>query len=86
MYEDAQGNFTGSALLVFFKKESISNAITGQHNSWFRPEDAGSSSKNIRVMAADFSFKKNKDGDEIVSKMSRADKKASERVRAELNR
>ena len=51
---------------------------------YFRIEDQ--SQGTIRVKEADFSYKKHKDGDEIASKLTRKDKKASERNRAELNR
>lgn len=51
---------------------------------WFRIEDQ--SQGTIRVKEADFSYKRNKDGDQIASKLTRKDKKASERNRADLNR
>ena len=85
MYEDALGHFTGNALLVYLRKEALAYAIKHQNDFWFRPEDAPSSGKNIGVTEADFSYKKHQDGDEVVSKMTRAEKKAAKRVRADLN-
>ena len=84
MYTDDKGDFNGEALIVFFKKESIALAIKMMDDYWFRPEDQ--SHGTIRVKEADFSYKKNKDSDQIVSKLTRKDRKASERNRADLNR
>ncbi|KAJ4991339.1 Splicing factor U2AF-associated protein 2 [Stagonosporopsis vannaccii] len=84
MYKDDEGNFNGDCLIVYFKKESVDLAIRMMDNYFFRIEDQ--SQGMIRVKEADFSYKKHKDGDEIASKLTRKDKKASERNRAELNR
>jgi HIV Tat-specific factor 1 len=51
---------------------------------YFRIEEQNNGT--IRVKEADFSYKRNKDSDQIVSKLTRKDKKASERNRADLNR
>ncbi|KAF3000131.1 hypothetical protein E8E13_004790 [Curvularia kusanoi] len=84
MYKDEEGNFNGDCLIVYFKKDSVKMAINMMDDYYLRIEDQ--SQGTIRVKEADFSYKKHKDGDEIASKMTRKDKKASERNRAELNR
>ncbi|KAF1364772.1 hypothetical protein EJ07DRAFT_98167 [Lizonia empirigonia] len=84
MYKDEEGNFNGDCLIVYFKKDSVELAIRMMDDYYFRIEDQ--SQGMIRVKEADFSYKKHKDGDEIASKLTRKDKKASERNRAELNR
>lgn len=84
MYTDDEGNFNGEALIVYFKKDSIKLAVDMMDDYWFRIEDQ--SNGTIRVKEADFSYKRNKDGDQIASKLTRKDKKASERNRADLNR
>lgn len=84
MYTDEEGNFNGDALIVYFKKDSINIAIDMMDDYYFRLEDQ--SQGKIRVKEADFSYKRNKDGEQIASKLSRKDKKASERNRADLYR
>lgn len=84
MYTDDEGEFNGEALVVYFKKESIGLAITVLDDYPFRMGD--DSHGPITVKEADFSYKRNKDGDQIASKLTRKDKKASERNRADLNR
>lgn len=84
MYKDEDGNFNGDCLIVYFKKDSVHLAIRMMDDYYFRIEDQ--SQGTIHVKEADFSYKKHKDGDEIASKMTRKDKKTSERNRAELNR
>jgi HIV Tat-specific factor 1 len=84
MYKDDDGHFNGEALIVYFKKDSVDLAIRMMDEYYLRIEDQ--SQGVIRVKEADFSYKKHKDGDEIKNQMSRKDKKASERNRAELNR
>ena len=84
MYLDEEGNFNGEALIVYFKKDSIDLAIKMMDEYYFRIEDQ--SQGVIRVKEADFSYKRNKDGDDIASKLTRKDRKASERNRADLNR
>ncbi|KAH7388709.1 hypothetical protein BKA66DRAFT_56725 [Pyrenochaeta sp. MPI-SDFR-AT-0127] len=84
MYTDDEGNFNGEVLIVYFKKDSIDLAIKMMDDYWFRIEDQ--SQGTIRVKEADFSYKRNKDSDQIASKLTRKDKKASERNRADLNR
>ncbi|CAO2650447.1 Nn.00g017390.m01.CDS01 [Neocucurbitaria sp. VM-36] len=84
MYTDDEGKFNGEALIVYFRKESIRNAITVSDDYPFRMGD--DSHGVIHVKEADLSYKRNKDGDQIASKLTRKDKKASELHRAELNR
>lgn len=84
MYTDDEGNFNGEALIVYFKKDSIDLAIRMMDDYFFRIEDQ--SSGTIHVKEAEFSYKKHKDGDQVASKLTRKDKKASERNRADLNR
>ncbi|KAJ4408710.1 hypothetical protein N0V91_002965 [Didymella pomorum] len=84
MYKDDEGNFNGDALIVYFKKDSVNLAVRMMDEYYFRIEDQ--SQGVIRVKEADFSYKKNTDGEAIKHQLSRKDKKASERNRAELNR
>ena len=76
MYADKDGNFTGEALIVYFKKQSIKIAIDMMDDYWFRVEEP---ERKIHVQEADTSFKRNKDGDQVVKKMTRQDRKANER-------
>jgi HIV Tat-specific factor 1 len=85
MYADNEGKFNGDALIVYFKKDSIGLAIQMMDDYFFRIEEQKEGGK-IRVKEADFSYKRNKDSEQIVSKLTRKDKKASERNRADLNR
>ena len=84
MYTDDEGKFNGEALIVYFKAASIGLAIQMLDDYFFRIEEQNNGT--IHVKEADFSYKRNKDADQIVSKLTRKDKKASERNRADLNR
>jgi HIV Tat-specific factor 1 len=84
MYADDDGNFNGDVLIVYFKRASIDLAIQMMDDYFFRIEEQNHG--KIRVKEADFSYKRNKDSEQIVSKLTRKDKKASERNRADLNR
>jgi HIV Tat-specific factor 1 len=84
MYADNDGNFNGEALIVYFKRDSIALAIQMMDEYWFRIEEQDNGC--ISVKEADMSYKRNKDSEQIVSKLTRQDKKASERNRADLNR
>ena len=81
MYADDNGEFKGEALVIYFKKESVSMAIRMMDDSWFRPgiED------KIRVQAADLSYKKHQDAQEVKQGMVRRDRKANELNRARMN-
>ncbi|KAL2141227.1 hypothetical protein VTI28DRAFT_2686 [Corynascus sepedonium] len=66
MYTDADGNFKGDALIVFFKPQSVDMAIMLLDDTDFRFPAPGASSDapKMRVQAADSSYKKTKyDGD-----------------------
>ncbi|CAN9308443.1 unnamed protein product [Alternaria alternata] len=82
MYE-TDGVFNGTAMVVYFKKEAIANAIRLMDEFPLRPGD--NSNGNIHVEAAKIEHKKERDGEKIASKLTRKDRKASERNRAELN-
>jgi HIV Tat-specific factor 1 len=84
MYTDDEGNFNGEALIVYFKRGSIELAIQMMDDNYFRIEEQQNG--KIGVKEADFAYKRNKDSAQIVSKLTRKDKKASERNRADLNR
>ena len=85
MYNDEEtGKFTGNAMIVYFKKEAIVNAIKVMDDYVLRPGDY--STGTIQVEPAKLEHKKEKDGESIASKLTRKDRKASERNRQELNR
>ncbi|EUC29347.1 hypothetical protein COCCADRAFT_8441 [Bipolaris zeicola 26-R-13] len=85
MYMDEEtGKFTGNAMVVYFRKEAITNAVNMMDDYVLRPGDY--SNGTIRVEPAKIEHKKERDGDKIASKLTRKDRKASERNRAELNR
>ena len=79
MYADADGNFKGDALIVFFKPQSVEMAIMLLDDTDFRFPPAGASSTpKMRVQAADSSYKKTKyDGDTAASSSSTATKPGS---------
>jgi HIV Tat-specific factor 1 len=81
---DGKKRFNGDVLIVYFKRASIDLAIQMMDDYFFRIEEQNHG--KIRVKEADFSYKRNKDSEQIVSKLTRKDKKASERNRADLNR
>ncbi|KAH6853654.1 hypothetical protein B0I37DRAFT_349079 [Chaetomium sp. MPI-CAGE-AT-0009] len=61
MYTDADGNFKGDALIVFFKPQSVEMAIMLLDDTDFRFAPSGSSATpKMRVQAADSSYKKTK--------------------------
>ncbi|KNG51319.1 splicing factor u2af-associated protein 2 [Stemphylium lycopersici] len=85
MYTDEEtGKFTGNAMVIYFRKEAITNAVNMMDDYVLRPGDY--SNGTIRVEPASIEHKKERDGDKIASKLTRKDRKASERNRAELNR
>ena len=84
MYADDKGDFNGIVLVVYFKKESIQQAIMRIDGWEFRLGDQ--SNGVVKVEEADMSYKKHTDGDEVKTKLVRKDRKAAERTRAELNR
>lgn len=60
MYTDAEGNFKGDALVVFFKPQSVDMAIMLLDDTDFRITPSGLTSGRIRVQAAEMSYKKTK--------------------------
>ncbi|KAF2761892.1 nuclear mRNA splicing factor-associated protein [Pseudovirgaria hyperparasitica] len=59
MYEDEEGHFKGDALISYFREESVSLAIKMLDDAPFR-FGAPKEQENMRVTAADFSYKKEK--------------------------
>ncbi|KAJ5127178.1 nuclear mRNA splicing factor-associated protein [Penicillium atrosanguineum] len=60
MYNDDDGKFKGEALIVYFRPESVNLAIQMLDDSDFRLGERGPNG-SMRVQAADFSFKSQKD-------------------------
>lgn len=58
LYTDAEGNFKGDALIVFFKAPSVDMAIMLLDDTHFRYSDSGLGSGKMRVQAAEASYKK----------------------------
>lgn len=58
LYADAEGNFKGDALVVFFKPQSVEMAIMLLDDTDFRVTSTGTRDGRIRVQAADSSYKK----------------------------
>lgn len=58
MYTDAEGNFKGDALVVFFKPQSVEMAIMLLDDTDFRISATGAGEGRMRVQAADSSYKK----------------------------
>ncbi|GAB1310326.1 hypothetical protein MFIFM68171_00536 [Madurella fahalii] len=64
MYTDADGNFKGDALIVFFKPQSVDMAIMLLDDTDFRLTPSSPNAPKMRVQAADSSYKKTRyDGD-----------------------
>lgn len=84
MYTDKNDVFNGDVLIVYFKKESIDQAIA-RFNDWeFR---LGETSHGVmKVEPADSNFKKIKDGEAVRASLVRKDRKAAQRFRAESYR
>lgn len=56
MYEDDKGQFKGDALVVYFRPESVDLAVQMLDDTEFRLGTQGPNG-NMRVQAADFSYK-----------------------------
>jgi len=84
LYKDDEGKFNGTAMIVYFKKEAIVNAVKLADDYPLRLGETKHG--NIRVEPASMEYKKEKDGEKVASKLTRRDRKASERNRQELNR
>ncbi|KAF2019010.1 hypothetical protein BU24DRAFT_110479 [Aaosphaeria arxii CBS 175.79] len=81
LYTDDAGNFKGEALVVYFRKEAVNQAVNMADDYWFRSTDT---SHLIYVKPAELSYKRHKGGED--ANFVRRDKKANERNQAELNR
>lgn len=79
LYTDDQGNFKGDALIVFFRAESVDLAVQLLDDTEFR---LGQGSK-MRVAAADFSYKSQKDAP---AKSNMKDKKKIMKKTQKLNK
>ena len=82
--EEKDGRFTGNAMIVYFKKEAIVNAVKLADDYPLRLGETEHG--NIHVEPASMEYKKEKDGEKVASKLTRRDRKATERNRQELNR
>lgn len=82
MYTDDKGRFTGEALVVYFKKDSVAMAIRMMDDSWFRPGKG----EHIRVQEAERTYKKVQDGEEVKKGLTRQERKNAALNRAEMNR
>ena len=60
LYTDADGNFKGDALIVFFKPQSVDMAIMLLDDTDFRFTPSSTDSSKMHVQAADSSYKKTK--------------------------
>lgn len=67
MYEDDKGQFKGDALIVFFRPESVDLAIQMLDDTEFRLGTQGPNG-NMRVQAADFSYKAQQEAPEKKNK------------------
>ncbi|KAJ6143812.1 Nuclear mRNA splicing factor-associated protein [Penicillium samsonianum] len=79
MYTDENGNFNGEALVVYFRPESVNLAIQLLDETDFRlgrPNPSGP----MRVQAADFSYKREKDVQPKVTMTMKEKKKLKERA------
>ncbi|KAF1939544.1 hypothetical protein EJ02DRAFT_254864 [Clathrospora elynae] len=83
-HDKEEKQFTGDALVTYFRKESIPLAIEMMDDYFLRPGDQSNGA--IHVEEAGREYKKVKDGTQVASKFTRKDKKVSEANRLELNR
>ena len=67
MYEDDKGQFKGDALIVYFRPESVDLAIQMLDDTEFRLGSQGLNG-NMRVQAADFSYKAQQEAPEKKNK------------------
>lgn len=85
LYTDADGNFKGDALIVFFRPQSVEMAIMLLDDTEFRWTPSGLSSGKMRVQAADSSYKKTNYGEkpsEGATSSASADKDKNDRAAA----
>ncbi|KAK3310176.1 uncharacterized protein B0T15DRAFT_27691 [Chaetomium strumarium] len=94
MYTDADGNFKGDALIVFFKPQSVEMAIMLLDDTDFRFPPPDPNAPKMRVQAADSSYKKVKydgdngggNGDAKSGEGSRPDQRRSDQDKAKIIR
>jgi HIV Tat-specific factor 1 len=67
MYEDDKGQFKGDALVVYFRPESVDLAVQMLDDTEFRLGSQGPNG-NMRVQAADYSYKAQKEAPQKTSK------------------
>ncbi|KAJ5360757.1 Nuclear mRNA splicing factor-associated protein [Penicillium concentricum] len=79
MYTDENGNFNGEALVVYFRPESVNLAIQCLDETDFRMGTRNPSGP-MRVQAADFSYKREKDVQPKVTMTMKEKKKLKERA------
>jgi len=72
LYKDDEGKFNGTAMIVYFKKEAIVNAVKLADDYPLRLGETKHG--NIRVEPASMDYKKEKDGDKVASKLTRSDR------------
>ncbi|KAI9801036.1 MAG: hypothetical protein M1825_003571 [Sarcosagium campestre] len=60
LYTDDDGNIKGDALIVYFRAESVQLAVQMLDDTSFKADGGGTASR-IKVQAADFSYKSQKD-------------------------
>ena len=83
LYTDDNGNFKGDALVVYFRAESVELACQMLDDSYFRLGESGSGGK-MSVVAADFSYKTQKDAP--AGKTASKDRKKIIKKTQKLNR
>lgn len=85
LYEDEAGVFKGDALIVFFREESVSLAVTLLDDTDFRLGESGPNGK-MTVKEAEFSYKKVKTSEDVKHTSTNKDKKKIIRKTQKLNK
>ena len=85
LYEDENGVFKGDALIVFFREESVSLAVTLLDDTDFRLGESGPNGK-MTVKEAEFSYKKVKTSSDVAHTSTNKDKKKIIRKTQKLNK
>jgi len=85
LYEDENGVFKGDALIVFFREESVSLAVTLLDDTDFRLGESGPNGK-MTVKEAEFSYKKVKTSEDVKHTSTNKDKKKIIRKTQKLNK
>ncbi|CAI6251765.1 unnamed protein product [Periconia digitata] len=84
LYTNDSGDFTGEALIVYFKRASVDLAIQLHDNYELRLGDTKNGT--LSVQEADNTRRKNTDSEKIAGKLVRKERKTAERTRAEMQR